>query len=151
MTIIAKRSVQLNGHIYAKGESAEWNGRIDSRIAELFTAKDGTRLIEGMNEEPKGPKDPKGPPGEPGMTVGEQQPTQPPAGEQTPPQPPSGTENKDADDATTTADRIQKLVATLGRKGIEQKLDELKVSFSSNAKTETLAKLLLQQQGEIDA
>jgi len=109
MTIIAKRSVQLNGHIYSKGESAEWDGPVDSRIAELFMAKDGSALSVTAN----------------------------------------GAKSKDA--TATTAERLEKLVATLGRKGIEQKLDELNVSYPATAKVETLAKLLLQQQGEIDA
>ena len=109
MTIIAKRGVQLNGHIYSKGEAAEWKGPVDSRIAELFTAKDGSALSVSTEAPPP------------------------------------------AEGAGAEAERIQKLVSTLGRKGIEQKLDELNISFSSKANTETLAKLLLQQQGEIDA
>ena len=113
MTIIAKRSVQLNGHIYSRGEAAEWNGPIDSRIAELFTAKDGSPLSAGSEAER------------------------------------NSAINSDGDNRIL--ERVDKLVAKLGRKGIEQKLDELKVSFSSKANTEALAKLLLQQQGEIDA
>lgn len=120
MTIIATRSVQLKGHIYSKGEAAEWDGPIDRRMADLFVTKDGKPLA---------------------VT-----PAQPP-----PPNNGEG-ENKDAGedkDAGDLAERIQKVVATLGRKGIEQKLDELNISFSSKANTEALAKLLLQQQGEI--
>lgn len=47
MTITAKRPVQLGGHIFRKGESREWNGPVDSRIAANFTAADGTPLTVG--------------------------------------------------------------------------------------------------------
>ena len=110
MTIIAKRSVQLNGHIYSKGEAAEWDGPIDGRIAELFTAKDGSPLTAGA------------------------------AGRKAP-----------ADDASKTLERVEKLVKELGRKGIEQKLDGLGVSYHPKMSESQLATLLLQQQGEIEA
>ncbi len=44
MTIKAKYSVELGGHIYRRGETAEWDGAVTPRIAANFTATDGTPL-----------------------------------------------------------------------------------------------------------
>ena len=106
MTIIAKRSVQLKGHIYSKGEAAEYDGPVDSRIAELFTDKDGKALV--VDKERSG---------------------------------------KDGGDKKL--ERVEALLRKLGRKGIEQKLDELGVSHAPKMADTQLAALLLQQQGEI--
>ena len=111
MTIIAKRSVQLNGHIYSKGEAAEYDGPIDSRIAELFMTKDGEPL-KGATNQPPPPKGKKG-------------------------------------TKENTFERIDKLVKELGRKGIEQKLDELGVGYNPKMTDNQIAMLLLQQQGEV--
>ena len=120
MTIIAKRNVQLKGHIYSKGEAAEYNGVIDSRIADLFTDKDGKPLS---------------------MT--------PPDGEK---KDAKDGEKKDAKDGEAISiERIDKLVKEIGRKGIEQKLDELGVTYRAKMSDSQLALLLLQQQGEIEA
>lgn len=114
MKIIAKRSVQLNGHIYDKGETAEYDGPIDDRIAALFTAADGSPLSDSQLVR---------------RSLGEDgSPTSP----------------------TSPGDRIDKLVASLGRNGIVQKLEDLGCTYHPNMNTKTLAKLLLQQQGEIE-
>jgi len=47
MTIRAKTGVQLGGHIYRKGETAEYAGAVTQRIADNFTAEDGTALKVG--------------------------------------------------------------------------------------------------------
>ena len=56
MIIKAKSSVQLRGHIYRKGEAAEWNGAITPRIAALFTLENGAPLVaesaDGKKDEP---------------------------------------------------------------------------------------------------
>ena len=84
MTIIAKRSVQLKGHIYSKGEPAEWSGTIDSRIAANFMTKDGKDLVVSTgNGEPgtgNGEKGEKGTPGDIGQPANEQG-AEKPAGE----------------------------------------------------------------------
>lgn len=114
MTIIAKRSVQLRGHIYSKGEAAEYDGPVDSRIAELFTDKDGKPLAIAAGQPP-----------------------------------PDG--GRGDDDKKNTFERIDRLVKQLGRKGIEQKLDELGINYKPKMNDSQLALLLLQQQGEVEA
>lgn len=116
MTIIAKRSVQLRGHIYSKGEAAEYDGPVDSRIAELFTDKDGKPLA---------------------IAAG-----QPSA---------AGDAARQDEEKKNTFERIERLVKQLGRKGIEQKLDELGVNYKPKMNDSQLALLLLQQQGEVEA
>lgn len=114
MKIIAKRSVQLRGHIYSKGEAAEWDGPVDSRIAANFTAEDGgdLRAADGGDR-------------------------------------PSGEKKDGKKDGAITTDRIDRLVKELGRRGIEQKLDELGVTYRPNMNSSQMALLLLQQQGEV--
>ena len=128
MTIIAKRSVQLKGHIYSKGEPAEWNGPIDSRMAANFMTKDG----KDLKVTPAGAQGGDKPEGEKGGTTDEQ-----------------NGKGAQGGDANVTLDRIQKLVKELGRKGIEQKLDELGVGYRAKTADSQLALLLLQQQGEV--
>lgn len=125
MTIIAKRSVQLKGHIYSKGEAAEWNGPVDSRIAANFVTEDGKELqvasANGDGGKPANGEKDKGQAGE----------------------------KKDAKDGEAIFERIEKLVKEIGRKGIEQKLDELGVTYRAKMNDSQLALLLLQQQGEV--
>ena len=126
MTIIAKRSVQLKKHIYSKGESVEWDGPIDSRIAANFVTKDGKELqvasTNGDGGKPANGEKDKGQAGE----------------------------KKDAKDGEAISlERIEKLVKEIGRKGIEQKLDELGVTYRAKMNDSQLALLLLQQQGEV--
>ena len=139
MTIIAKRSVQLKGHIYSKGEPAEWSGPIDSRIAANFMTKDGKDLVVSTgNGEPgtgNGEKGEKGTPGDIGQPANEQG-AEKPAGEK-------------GGDKNITLERIDNLLKKLGRKGIEQKLDELGVGYRPKMNDSQLALLLLQQQGEV--
>ena len=134
MTIIAKRSVQLKKHIYSKGESVEWDGPIDSRIAANFVTKDGKELqVASTNGD--GGKPANGDGGKPAN--GEKDKGQ--AGEK-----------KDAKDGEAISlERIEKLVKEIGRKGIEQKLDELGVTYRAKMNDSQLALLLLQQQGEV--
>lgn len=127
MTIIAKRSVQLKGHIYSKGEPAEWNGPIDSRIAANFMTKDGEDLkVSTENREPGTGNGEKGAPGDKGQPEGEK-----------------------GGDKNLSLERIDNLLKKLGRKGIEQKLDELGVGYRPKMNDSQLALLLLQQQGEV--
>lgn len=44
MTIIARFSVELDGHIYRRGDTCQYGGAITRRIAANFTAEDGTAL-----------------------------------------------------------------------------------------------------------
>jgi len=44
MTIIAKFPVELNGHIYHKGDKCAYAGEINRRIAANFTDADGNAL-----------------------------------------------------------------------------------------------------------
>ena len=44
MKIVARYSVEVGGHIYSKGDTLEWDGAIDGRLAYNFTAADGTEL-----------------------------------------------------------------------------------------------------------
>jgi len=135
MTIIARRSVQLKGHIYSKGEPAEWNGPIDSRIAANFMTKDGKDLMVSTgNGKPETGNGEKGASADKGQPANEQG-AEKPAGE------------KGGD--KITLERIEKLVKELGRKGIEQKLDELGVGYRPKMNESQLALLLLQQQGEV--
>lgn len=126
MTIIAKRSVQLKKHIYSKGEAAEWDGPIDSRIAANFVTKDGKELqvASANGEKDKGQagekKDAKEALGDAGKPAGE-----------------------------VLSERIEKLLKEIGRKGIEQKLDELGIQYRAKMNDGQLALLLLQQQGEV--
>lgn len=129
MTIIAKRSVQLKGHIYSKGEPAEWNGPIDSRIAANFMTKDGKDLVVSTGNEEKGSPADKGQPAN-------EQGAEKPAGEK-------------GGDKNISLERIDNLIKKLGRKGIEQKLDELGVGYRPKMADSQLALLLLQQQGEV--
>lgn len=46
MKIVARRLVQLDGHICRKGEARDYTGPIDERIAANFTAADGSPLAE---------------------------------------------------------------------------------------------------------
>ena len=127
MTIIAKRSVQLKGHIYSKGEAAEWNGPIDSRIAANFMTKDGKDLaVSTGNGEPGTGNGEKGAPADKGQSEGEK-----------------------GGDKNISLERIDNLIKKLGRKGIEQKLDELGVGYRPKMNDSQLALLLLQQQGEV--
>ncbi len=54
MKIVAKRPVQLAGHIFRKGESRDWDGPIDERIAANFTAADGSPLETGAQGDAPG-------------------------------------------------------------------------------------------------
>lgn len=131
MTIIARRSVQLKGHIYSKGEPAEWNGPIDSRIAANFMTKDGKDLeVTPANKE--GEKESEGITGEKGTPGDIGQPT-----------------GENGGDKNLSLERIDNLLKKLGRKGIEQKLDELGVGYRPKMSDSQLALLLLQQQGEV--
>lgn len=58
MTIKARYSVELGGHIYRKGETADWNGAVTPRIVANFTAADGTPLKEDGAKD--GAKDARG-------------------------------------------------------------------------------------------
>lgn len=137
MTIIARRSVQLKGHIYSKGEPAEWNGPIDSRIAANFMTKDGKDLkISTGNREWGTGNGEKGTPGDKGQPANEQGAGEKPAGEK-------------GGDKNLSLERIDNLLKKLGRKGIEQKLDELGVGYRPKMNDSQLALLLLQQQGEV--
>lgn len=136
MTIIAKRSVQLKGHIYSKGEAAEWNGPVDSRIAANFMTKDGKELFVTAEEIGSA----KGARGEPGMPANKGQGAE--AG-----QPEKKSEQ--GGDNEKSLERIEKLVKQLGEKGIKQKLDDLGVPYPPKMAVKQLALLLLQQQGEV--
>lgn len=134
MTIIAKRTVQLNGHIYSKGEAAEYNGPVDSRIADLFTDKDGEPLsITPPTPPPDGEK-----------KDGEKK-------DDTPPPASADASARQDEKKENTFERIDKLVKQIGRKGIEQKLDELGINYKPKMNDSQLALLLLQQQGEVEA
>ena len=63
MTIKARYSVELGGHIYRKGETADWNGAVTQRIAANFTAADGTPL-DADEPAKDGAKDARGAGGE---------------------------------------------------------------------------------------
>ena len=141
MTIIAKRSVQLKKHIYSKGESVEWDGPIDSRIAANFVTKDGKELqvTSANGEKDKGANSDGGKPANGEKDKGQ-------AGEE-------GVKGTPGDAGTPKGkvirERIDKLVKEIGRKGIEQKLDELGVTYRAKMNDSQLALLLLQQQGEV--
>lgn len=137
MTIIAKRSVQLKKHIYSKGESVEWDGPIDSRIAANFVTKDGKDLkVSTGNGEPGTGNGEKGEKGDKGQPANEQGAGEKLAGEK-------------GGDKNLSLERIDNLLKKLGRKGIEQKLDELGVTYRAKMNDSQLALLLLQQQGEV--
>lgn len=44
MKIIARFSVELDGHIYSRGDACQYGGAITRRIAANFTAEDGSAL-----------------------------------------------------------------------------------------------------------
>ncbi len=46
MKIIAKFQVQLNGHVYSRGEACEYGGPVTDRIAYNFTKDDGSPLVK---------------------------------------------------------------------------------------------------------
>ena len=46
MKLTALHDVQLRGHIYRRGESCDYDGPVDSRIAANFSAADGSPLAQ---------------------------------------------------------------------------------------------------------
>ena len=136
MKIIAKTPVQLGGHIYERGEACEYDGPVTARIAANFTAETGAALEVG--DAAKAARSEKG------------------EGEKTGQSPePQGTQTGGAQgelfDANDVQARIDKTIQVLGRQGIMQALEDMGITFQSNASNKHLAKLLLTSQGEIKA
>ena len=112
MVIIARRAVQLDGHIFRKGEARDYAGAVDERIAANFTAEDGSALVPS----PDGADGGKGAGG--------------------------GAAEAEAALVARTAKRLR-------RQGVCQQLDAMNVTYPADASTESLARLLLVQKGEI--
>ena len=129
MKIIARCAVQLNGHIYSRGEACEYAGPVTERIARNFAAADGSALPASAAEPlQRG----EGGAGESG-----------PASAQG-----SGAAGDDA--KRDTGEIVARTVATLKRDGICRQLDELGVTYPAKSETKWLAKLLLATKGEIE-
>ena len=141
MMIIAKCPVQLNGHIYRKGEKAEYKGAIDARIAACFAAENGTalRISEVPPQVDTPPPQGDTPPPPQGDT-----PT--PQGD-TPPPPQGDTLFPDSEPSPD--ELVKRTIAALRRDGVMRQLDEMGVTYPANAKNDYLARLLLVSKGEI--
>lgn len=133
MKIIAKTNVQLFGHIYARGESCEYDGPVTARIAANFTTETGGALEVG--EAAKAARSEKGE-GTPLSEKGED------AG---------GEAQGELFGANDVQARIEKTIQVLGRQGIMQALEDMGITYQANASNKYLAKLLLTSQGEIKA
>lgn len=136
MKIIARCAVQLNGHIYSRGEACEYTGPLTERIVQNFAAADGSVLAaEAARSDTRngGAGEPgKGGAGEPGNDG-------------------AGEPGKGGDDAKRdTGEIVSRTVATLKRDGICRQLDELGVTYPAKSETKWLAKLLLATKGEIE-
>lgn len=128
MKIIAKCAVQLNGHIYSRGEACEYSGPVTERIAQNFAAADGSMLAAEAARSDTG----NGGAGESGNDG-------------------AGEPGKGGDDAKRdTGEIVARTVATLKRDGICRQLDELGVTYPAKSETKWLAKLLLATKGEIE-
>lgn len=113
MKIIARCRVELDGHIYSKGEPCEFDGVVTPRVAANFVGADGGRLaVAGAADARPADGNPAGP----------------------------------ADDAKA---KVAKAVSVMGRRGVMQSLEAMGITFSPNAKTDYLAKLMLMNKGEI--
>lgn len=120
MKIVAKVGVELNGHIYHKGEvCADFNGIVTQRIADNFTDESGKPLVVGKEGEICA-----------GNSGGEKR-----------------GEDAKVDD---TKAKIAKCVEVMKREGIMQALDGMGITYSPRAKTDYLAKMLLMNRGEIE-
>lgn len=119
MTIKARYSVELRGHIYRKGETADWDGAVTPRIAANFTAADGTPLK--ADEAGGGAKDAHGADGAAGA----------------------------AEAAPGDAEIVRRTVDALKRDGVRRALEAAGVAYSNKSSTEYLARLLLVARGEI--
>ena len=124
MKIIAKFQVQLNGHVYARGEACEYNGPVTDRIAHNFTREDGEPLVKEGDQ----------------MELGLERGT-------------GNGESASAEataDRRGTDETVRRTVDALKRDGICRQLDEMGVTYPAKAKTDYLARLLLASKGEID-
>lgn len=137
MKIIAKTNVQLGGHIYARGEECEYGGVVTARIAANFTDETGAALTVGAKDRAGAPN-----PGGEGEKTGQ---SPEPQGTQT------GGAQGELFDANDVQARIDKTIQVLGRQGIMQALEDMGITYQSNASNKHLAKLLLTSQGEIKA
>ena len=124
MKIIAKTNVQLFGHIYARGESCEYDGPVTARIAANFTDETGGALEVG--DAAKAARSEKG-------------------------EDAGGGAQGELFDANDVQARIEKTIQVLGRQGIMQALEDMGITYQANASNKHLAKLLLTSQGEIKA
>ncbi len=164
MMIIAKCPVQLNGHIYRKGEKAEYKGAIDARIAACFAAENGTALrisevppqVDTPPPQGDTPPPPQGdtpppqgdtPPPPQGDTPPPQGDTPPPPQGDTPPPPQGDTLFPDSEPSPD--ELVKRTIAALRRDGVMRQLDEMGVTYPANAKNDYLARLLLVSKGEI--
>ena len=136
MKIIAKTNVQLGGHIYARGEECEYGGVVTARIAANFTDETGRALTVGAKDG-AGAANPDG-----GKKAGA---ANPDGGEE------AGEKQGELFGANDVQARIDKTIQVLGRQGIMQALEDMNITFQSNASNKHLAKLLLTSQGEIKA
>ena len=140
MTLIAKYNVQVRGHIYAKGESMEWDNPITPRIIDNFTAADGRELV--LPQPPPDEKEATPPPPADELPLGDKEAT--PPGE-LPLEPPPTGEPIDEDAL------VKRTLDVLKRDGVMRQLDEMGVTYPANAKNTFLARLLLMSKGEIKA
>ena len=122
MKILALHDVQLHGHVYRRGEVADYCGAVDARIAANFAAADGSPLSPDSAEKDASPDGKDAPPdGE--LPLGK-----PPLDE----------------DAL-----VKRTLDTLKREGVMRQLDDMGITYPANAKSTFLARLLLMGKGEI--
>ena len=120
MKILALHDVQLHGHVYRRGEVADYCGAVDARIAANFAAADGSPLSPDSAEKGGAAKE------------------APPDGEL-----PLGNPPLDEDAL------VKRTLDTLKREGVMRQLDDMGITYPANAKSTFLARLLLMGKGEI--
>lgn len=121
MTIKARFPVEVGGHIYRRGETCEWAQPVTPRIADNFTAADGSPLV------PDGTAAASAAQGAAASRADAA---------------------KEREAAVKAA--VRRTVEAMGRDGIRRALDAMNVTYSSAANTERLARTLLASRGECD-
>ncbi len=122
MKILALHDVQLHGHVYRRGEVADYCGVVDARIAANFAAADGSPLSPDSAEKGGAAKE------------------APPDGKEAPP---DGELPLDEDAL------VKRTLDALKREGVMRQLDDMGITYPANAKSTFLARLLLMGKGEI--